>query len=90
MVTMFQDIASEVSDNWPAFLYISVMTGFSIRFLCERRAEARILRKLGDALHLTIHTRFDRLEDLIRQSNGAEPFVEVRETDQFVAVSRRV
>ena len=89
MATVFQDIASEVSDNWPAFLYIAVMTGFSIRFLCERRAEARILKKLGEELHATIHTRFDRLEYLVLSSGATEQFVEDRETSQFVAIKHR-
>jgi hypothetical protein len=89
MATVFQDIASEVSDNWPAFLYIAVMTGFSVRFLCERRAETRTLKKLGDELHATVHARFDRLEYLVRHSNRAESVVEGRDADQFVAVKRR-
>ncbi len=89
MATVFQDISSEISDNWPAFLYIAVMSGFSIRFLCERRAETRMLKKLGEELHSTIHTRFDRLEYLVRRSSGTEPFANDHETSQFVTAKRR-
>ena len=68
MASIIQDIAGEVSDNWPAFLYILVATGFSIRFLSERRAETRVLRQMGEELHQTICIRLDRIEHLVQYS----------------------
>ena len=91
MAPFIQDITSEVSDNWPAFLYILVMTAFSLRFLSERRAEARILKSLGNELHATIHTRFDHLEDLFRNSNRTEPVAGVpnrQATNPFTTAAR--
>src|ERR1700735_1717661 len=49
MVTV-QDVVSELADNWPAFVYIVLMLGFSILFLRERRAEAKVLKELSRAL----------------------------------------
>ncbi len=77
MASFTQEIAAELSDNWPAFLYIAVMTGFSIRFLYERRAETRVLRQLSDQVHETMRARFDRLEYLVRHpQQTASPVAE--------------
>jgi hypothetical protein len=92
MASFIQDISAEISDNWPAFLYIAVMAGFSIRFLSERRAETRVLKRLGAELHETIQVRFDRLEEMIRNPSAAESGAEShrRSVDKFVGVVRRL
>jgi hypothetical protein len=66
MDSIIQNLASEFADNWPAFLYIFATTVFSICFLRERRAEARIMKDIGTDLQDSIRTRFDRLEGMIR------------------------
>lgn len=65
MQPLIPTLISEISDNWPAFLYILIATGFSICFLRERRAETRALRRIGDGLQESINARFDRLERII-------------------------
>jgi hypothetical protein len=55
-------VVSEVSDNWPAFVYIGLTIVFSICFLRERRAETEALRRIGASLH----ERIDRVERLIK------------------------
>jgi hypothetical protein len=92
MASLTQGLAAEISDNWPAFLYIAVTTGFSIRFLCERRAETRVLKQLGEQLHETMCIRFDRLERLARQTHPTEfPVVESSgsTSEQLAVVARR-
>jgi hypothetical protein len=74
MELFFREVRSELTDNWPAFLYIATTTAFSICFLRERRAETRILKELGAGLQESIRRRFDRLEQLVNASNrGASP-----------------
>ena len=58
-------LVRELSDNWPAFLYIAVATAFSIRFLYERRAETRLLKEFADSLQASVDARFDRLESMV-------------------------
>jgi hypothetical protein len=77
-----QDITSEVSDNWPAFTYMLMITIFSVVFFRERRAERRLVRRLGEGIQESIQARFDRLESLVRQSmpvpdTGRRPEVEL-------------
>ena len=64
-----QDVVNEVADNWPAFVYILLMLGFSICFLRERRRETRVLREMGERMQEGIRLRFDRLEQLVRESD---------------------
>ncbi len=61
-------IVSEIADNWPAFLYIAMTSGFSILFLRERRTETRVLRYRARRLDERIQKRFVALERLIRAS----------------------
>ena len=91
MDKVIQQISAEIADNWPAFTYILLTVAFSIRFFSDRRAETRILRKLGDELHATIHARFDRLEEMVRHSrSGVAESEEGDElTDRLVAMTRR-
>jgi len=90
MASILQDIVAEVSDNWPAFSYLLLMTGFSIRFLCERRAETRLLKQVSEELRETICLRLDRLEYLIRYADSEEPIKRNSgRTGRFATVSRR-
>jgi hypothetical protein len=68
MASLLQTIGSELSDNWPAFTYILVMTAFSIRFLQERREEARIVKRIGDEVQAEFRLRFDRIEELLQEA----------------------
>ena len=61
-----------VADDWPAFVYILIATGFSIRFLQERRAEAQMVRQIGENLRSEITSRLDRIEDSLRRRDGPE------------------
>jgi hypothetical protein len=71
MDSIIQNVTGELADNWPAFLYILATTVFSICFLRERRAEARVMKEIGIDLQESIRARFDRLECLI-QTNQAD------------------
>jgi hypothetical protein len=61
--SIIQIVVSEIAENWPAFIYIGMMIGFSILFFRERRAEAEALRQIGTG----IHERIDRVESLIKR-----------------------
>lgn len=76
MGSIIQDLVSTVTDNWPAFLYIAMATGFSVCFLRERRAETRILKQMGAGLEECIRARFDRLEYLVQNANTRAAVVE--------------
>jgi len=66
MVDSFTQAAiSEIADNWPAFVYIMLTTGFSVAFLKERRRETRVLKSTAESLQLTFDKRFSRLESLL-------------------------
>ena len=67
MASVIQDVTTEISDNWPAFLYIAMTVGFSVCFLRERRAETRILKQIGEGLQDSVRARFDRLEGMIEK-----------------------
>ena len=71
MAQMMHDAMEELADNWPAFLYIFTMVGFSLRFLHERREETKTLRRIADELQHSYHERCDRLEALIRSEASA-------------------
>lgn len=72
MVDSFTQAAiSEIADNWPAFVYILVTTGFSLAFLRERRQETRILKSTAESLQLTIDKRFSKLENLLLATDTA-------------------
>lgn len=62
MASIFRDISGEIADNWPAFIYILMMVGFSVLFFRERLTEARDIRQMGERLQESILARFDRLE----------------------------
>jgi len=66
MEHFFVALRDVIADNWPAFVYILITTGFSIRFLYERRAEAQIVRDIGENLRREITSRLDRIEDSLR------------------------
>jgi hypothetical protein len=66
-----QDVVSELADNWPAFVYIALMLGFSVVFLRERRGEVRVLKEMGAALEERMRIRFDHLEYLVEHSRKA-------------------
>lgn len=66
---MFHDIMIELSDNWPAFVYIATTVAFSVFFFRQRRAETQLVRRLGEAIQESIRARFDRLEFLVRHPN---------------------
>jgi hypothetical protein len=66
MVSITESVVSEVADNWPAFVYIALTIGFSVCFLRERRAEIRLLKRLGAGLH----ERIDRLEYMVAHSRN--------------------
>jgi len=72
MATLIQYAITEIADNWPAFVYILMTIGFSFFFFRERRAEARLLRQMGEGIHENIRSRFDRLEFLVRNSTVLE------------------
>jgi hypothetical protein len=72
MASVIQDICSELSDNWPAFLYIAMTVGFSVCFLRERRAETRVLKQIGEGLQESVRARFDRLERMIEELAAKE------------------
>lgn len=66
MRTVIQDAASEIADNWPAFVYIAMSLVFSFFFFRQRRAEARMVRDIAEGIHENISARLDRIELLIR------------------------
>lgn len=66
-----QDITGELADNWPAFLYIMMISVFSIFFFRERRAERRLARQIGEAIQKDMRARFEHLESLIQQASAA-------------------
>jgi len=66
MVSITESVATEVADNWPAFVYIALTIGFSIFFLRERRAEIYLLKRLGAGLN----ERIDRLEYMLAHSRN--------------------
>jgi len=68
MTGLTQDIAVEISENWPAFVYIAMTIGFSILFLKERRRETKAVKRIGDCLQEQINNRFERLELLVQKS----------------------
>jgi hypothetical protein len=68
-----QDIADELADNWPAFVYIAMSIVFSIFFFRQRRAETRLVRQIGEGIQENIAARLDRLESLIRKSAETPP-----------------
>jgi hypothetical protein len=59
MVAIIEDIAAELADNWPAFVYMGLTLGFSVCYFRERRAERAV-----------ISARFDKLESLVKRSGG--------------------
>ena len=65
MDTFTQDAWKEFADNWPAFLYILCMVGFSIRFLQERRTETKQVCEIGRAMQQAFNARFDRIERIM-------------------------
>jgi hypothetical protein len=70
--SLIQEAANELADNWPAFVYILLTIVFSFLFLRQRRAEARIVKEIGDQVQEAIRTRFDHLERvLVRQGRAA-------------------
>jgi len=72
MASVIQDVTTEISDNWPAFLYIAMTVGFSVCFLRERRAETRVLKQIGEGLQDSVRARFDRLEGMIEKLAARE------------------
>jgi hypothetical protein len=72
MASVIQDVTTEISDNWPAFLYIAMTVGFSVCFLRERRAETRVLKQIGEGLQDSVRARFDRLEGMIQELSDKE------------------
>jgi hypothetical protein len=66
MVSITESVVTELADNWPAFVYIALTIGFSVCFLRERRAEIRLLKRLGAG----IHERIDRLEHMVAHSRN--------------------
>jgi len=50
-----ETILAEISDNWPALVYIGMTAIFSFFFFRDRRAEAR-----------SVAERFDRLDAMVR------------------------
>jgi len=68
MTGLTQDIAAEIFENWPAFVYIVMTIGFSIMFLRERRKETKAVKCIGDSLQKQINNRFERLELLVQKS----------------------
>jgi len=72
MASIIQEVTTELSDNWPAFLYIAMTVGFSVCFLRERRAETRVLKQIGEGLLESVQARFDRLEGMIQQLSDKE------------------
>jgi hypothetical protein len=66
MESIAESVVNEVADNWPAFVYIALTIGFSVCFLCERRAEIQLLKRLGAGLH----ERIDRLEHMVAHSRN--------------------
>lgn len=50
-----ESIVVEISENWPALVYIGMTAVFSVFFFRERRAEAR-----------SVSERFDRLEIMVK------------------------
>jgi hypothetical protein len=90
MGSVIRDIGTELSDNWPAFLYIAMTVGFSVCFLRERRAETRVLKQIGEGLHESVKARFDRLEGMIekmaaKELRGTDP---LRDRDQAGGTTR--
>jgi hypothetical protein len=73
MDTFVQDIAAELADNWPAFVYIAMSIMFSFFFFRQRRAETRLVRQIGEGIQENITARLDRLESLIRKSAETLP-----------------
>ena len=94
MEPIIRAITSEVADNWPAFLYIAIASGFSICFLRERRAETRILKKMGAGLEECVRLRFDRLEYLVQHSElrptvaGKSKFLPERVASEVVGLRK--
>ncbi len=72
MASVIHEIGAELSDNWPAFLYIAMTVGFSVCFLRERRAETRLLKQIGEGLQDSVRARFDRLEGMIEKIAAKE------------------
>jgi hypothetical protein len=62
-----QSIVNELADNWPAFTYIALMCVTSLFFLRERRAETRLLKRLGRQLQAQMRKRFDQVESELRK-----------------------
>ena len=73
MDAFVQDIAAELADNWPAFVYIAMSIVFSFFFFRQRRAETRLVRQIGEGIQESITARLDRLESLIRSSAETRP-----------------
>ncbi len=63
-------ISQEFAENWPAFLYILMTCVFSIFFLRERRSETHLLKQIGRGLEDSLLARFDRLEQMVRESEA--------------------
>jgi len=72
VTALLHDITVELSDNWPAFLYIATTVAFSVFFFRQRRAETQLVRRLGEGIQESIRARFDRLEFLVRHPNLAQ------------------
>ena len=68
MDTFTQDAWKEFADNWPAFLYILCMVGFSIRFLQERRKETKQVCEIGREIQHAFNARFDRIERVMAEN----------------------
>jgi hypothetical protein len=62
MVAIMQDITAELTDNWPAFVYMALTLGFSVCYFRERRAERAV-----------ISARFDKLESLVKRATASSP-----------------
>jgi hypothetical protein len=88
MSAIIQDMRLEIADNWPAFVYIALTIVFSICFFRERRAEARIVHRMGERIQENIRTRFDHLESLVRdgallENSQSQPEREAKTAGRF-------
>lgn len=87
MTAITDEVMVEIADNWPAFVYITLMCVSSVVFLRERRAEARILKQASVNIQDQIRRRFDRLECMIREAKASDG-AQVLNVHQIVGFGR--
>jgi hypothetical protein len=84
MVSITENVVTEVADNWPAFVYIALTIGFSVFFLRERRAETQLLKRIGACLN----ERIDRLEYMLAHSRNISSPAESQQCPTPISDSR--